>query len=89
MNHTHDYMDLEWIVTKDFGKEVISHNVSIDGYTSIIGFNPEKQIGLVILCSSDIRDLSPQEMIDLVVSFLLHYNEPTQPSSLFEKTILN
>jgi D-alanyl-D-alanine-carboxypeptidase/D-alanyl-D-alanine-endopeptidase len=72
-----DYIGLGWTVTTDFGNEVIWHTGSIDGYTSIIGFNDEKQIGLVILCSSDIRDLSPKEMIDLMVPFLLHYNEPT------------
>src|SRR6476469_2696582 len=71
VNHTHDYMDLEWIVTKDLGKEVISHNVSIDGYTSIIGFNHEKQKGFVILGSSDIRDLSRKEIINRV---LLYYS---------------
>jgi hypothetical protein len=38
-----------WTVTTDFGKEVLSHTGSIDGYTSIIGFNPSKQIGFVIL----------------------------------------
>jgi hypothetical protein len=70
VNHTHDYMDLEWIVTKDFGKEVIWHTVSIDGYTSIIGFNHEKQKGFVILGSSDIRDLSRNEIINRV---LLYY----------------
>jgi serine-type D-Ala-D-Ala carboxypeptidase/endopeptidase len=72
-----DYIGLGWTVTTDFGNEVIWHTGSIDGYTSIIGFNPEKQIGVLILCSADIRDLLPQEMIDLVVPFLLHYNEPT------------
>ena len=68
-----DYIGLGWTVTTDFGKEVIWHTGSIDSYSSIIGFTPEKQIGLVILCSSDIRDLSPQEMIDLVVPFLFYY----------------
>ena len=68
-----DYIGLGWTVTTDFGKEVIWHTGSIDGYTSIIGFNPSKQIGLVILCNSDISDLSPKEMLDLVVPFLLYY----------------
>jgi D-alanyl-D-alanine-carboxypeptidase/D-alanyl-D-alanine-endopeptidase len=68
-----DYIGLGWTVTTDFGKEVMWHTGSIDGYTSIIGFNPSKQIGLVILCNSDISDLSPKEMIDLVVPFLLYY----------------
>src|SRR6478672_5119279 len=68
-----DYIGLGWTVTTDFGKEVIWHTGSIDGYTSIIGFNPSKQIGLVILCNSDISNLSPKEMLDLVVPFLLYY----------------
>ena len=68
-----DYIGLGWTVTTDFGKEVIWHTGSIDGYTSIIGFNPSKQIGLVILCNSDISDLSPKEMLNLVVPFLLYY----------------
>ncbi len=68
-----DYIGLGWTVTTYFGKEIIWHTGSIDGYTSIIGFNTEKQIGLVILCSSHIRDFSPKEMIDFVVPFLLYY----------------
>ena len=37
-----DYIGLGWTITTDFGKEVIWHTGSIDGYTSIIGFNPSK-----------------------------------------------
>ena len=66
-----DYIGLGWTVTTDFGKEVIWHTGSIDGYTSIIGFNPSKQIGLVILCGCNYSDFSPQEMINLVIPFLL------------------
>jgi serine-type D-Ala-D-Ala carboxypeptidase/endopeptidase len=69
-----DYIGLGWTVTTDFGKEVISHTGSIDGYTSIIGFNPSTQIGLVILCSCDHSDFSSQEMIDLAIPFLLYHN---------------
>lgn len=69
-----DYIGLGWIVTTDFGKEVFSHTGSIDGYTTIIGFNPSMQMGLVILCGCDISDFSPQEMIDLAIPFLLYYN---------------
>jgi hypothetical protein len=32
---------------------VVLHSVGINGYTSYIGFNPAKQIGLVVLCSCD------------------------------------
>jgi serine-type D-Ala-D-Ala carboxypeptidase/endopeptidase len=68
-----DYIGLGWTITTDLGKEVISHTGSIDGYTSIIGFNPSTQIGLVILCGCDYSDLSPQEVIDLAIPFLLYY----------------
>ena len=70
-----DYIGLGWIVTTDFGKEVISHTGSIDGYTSVIGFNPREQIGLVILCGCDHSDFSAPEMIDLAIPFLLYYSE--------------
>ena len=67
-----DYIGLGWTVTTDFGKEVIWHTGSIDGYTSIIGFNPSKQIGLVILCGCNYNDFSSQEMINLVIPFLFY-----------------
>jgi serine-type D-Ala-D-Ala carboxypeptidase/endopeptidase len=70
---TEDYIGLGWTITTDFGKEVIWHTGSIDGYTSIIGFNPNTQIGLVILCGCDYRDLPPSELINLVIPFLLYY----------------
>lgn len=63
-----------WTVTTDFGKEVISHTGSIDGYTSMLGFNPSTRIGSVILCACDHSDFSPQEMIDLAIPFLLNYS---------------
>jgi serine-type D-Ala-D-Ala carboxypeptidase/endopeptidase len=69
-----DYIGLGWTITTDFGKEVIWHTGSIDGYTSIIGFNPGKQIGLVILCGCDYTDYSPSELINLVIPFLLYAN---------------
>jgi len=68
-----DYIGLGWTVTTDFGKVVIWHTGSIDGYTSIIGFNPGKQIGLVILCGCNYDDFSSQEMINLVIPFLLYH----------------
>jgi CubicO group peptidase (beta-lactamase class C family) len=68
-----DYTGLGWTVTTDFEKEVIWHTGSIDGYTSILGFNPSKQIGLVLLCGCNYDDFSSQEMINLVIPFLLHY----------------
>ncbi len=61
---TQDYIGLGWTVTTDFGKEVIWHTGSIDGYTSILGFNPSKQMGLVILCGCDYSDYSPPDLIN-------------------------
>lgn len=68
-----DYIGLGWTVTTDFEKEVIWHTGSIDGYTSILGFNPSKQIGLVLLCGCNYDDFSSQGMINLVIPFLLYY----------------
>ena len=68
-----DYIGLGWTITTNFGKEVIWHTGSIDGYTSIIVFNPNKQIGLLILCGCNYNDYSSQEMINLVIPFLLYY----------------
>jgi CubicO group peptidase (beta-lactamase class C family) len=70
---TEDYIGLGWTITTDFGKEAIWHTGSIDGYTSIIGFNPSTQIGLVILCGCDYRDFPPSELINLAIPFLLYY----------------
>jgi serine-type D-Ala-D-Ala carboxypeptidase/endopeptidase len=68
-----DYVGLGWTITTDFGKEVIWHTGSIDGYTSIIGYSPSAQIGLVILCGCDYTDYSSAELISLSVPFLLNY----------------
>jgi CubicO group peptidase (beta-lactamase class C family) len=68
------FVGLGWVITTDFGKEVIWHNGAIDGYSSIIAFNPSKQIGLVILCSCDVQDVPPKAMIEFAVPFLLHYS---------------
>jgi serine-type D-Ala-D-Ala carboxypeptidase/endopeptidase len=75
-NHTtlsDTYIGLGWVITTDLGKEVIWHTGAIDGYSSIIAFNPEKQIGIVILCSCDTKDVPAPEMINFAVPFLLHY----------------
>ena len=68
------FVGLGWVITTDFGKEVIWHTGEIDGYSSIIAFNPSKQIGLVILCSCDVNDIPPNMMIEFAVPFLLHYS---------------
>ena len=47
------YIGLAWnILTNLGGKDtVVLHSGGTNGYTSYIGFNPAKQIGLVVLCS--------------------------------------
>jgi CubicO group peptidase (beta-lactamase class C family)/predicted esterase len=47
------YIGLGWNIATDFGKEVIWHSGATDGYTSFIGFNLPKQVGIIILCSCD------------------------------------
>jgi hypothetical protein len=37
---------------------VVLKSGAINGYTSFIGFNPTKQIGLVVLCSCDETDIN-------------------------------
>ena len=68
-----DNIGLGWTVTTGLGKEVIWHTGSIDGYTSIVGFNPSKQIGLVLLCGCNYDDFPTPQMINLVIPFLLYY----------------
>jgi CubicO group peptidase (beta-lactamase class C family) len=50
------YIGLGWDVVTNLGTEVIYHTGALDGYTSLIAFNPAKQIGLVVLCSCDEKD---------------------------------
>ena len=68
------YIGLGWTILTNLGSEVIYHTGAIDGYTSVVGFNPSKQIGLVILCSCDEKDaVSPENWISNVLLSLLHY----------------
>jgi serine-type D-Ala-D-Ala carboxypeptidase/endopeptidase len=49
------YTGLAWTIFTNLGGEdtVVLNSGGINGYTSYIGFNPTKQIGLVLLCSCD------------------------------------
>ena len=67
------YIGLSWFSTTDLGTQVVWHNGGIDGYSSFVGFNPSKQIGLVILCSCFFTDVPPIEMLKIAVPFLLYY----------------
>jgi CubicO group peptidase (beta-lactamase class C family) len=51
------YMGLGWDVTTNFGTEAITKDGAIDGYYGLLGFNPTKQIGFVVLCSCDAREV--------------------------------
>ena len=68
----HEYIGSAWLSATDLGRQVIWHNAGIDGYSGIVGFNPVKQIGLVILCSCYFTDVPPIEMIDTAMTFLLY-----------------
>ncbi len=54
------YISLEWNIITNLGTEGIYQTGAIDGYLTIIGFNPSKQIGLAILCSCDEKMLFHQ-----------------------------
>jgi serine-type D-Ala-D-Ala carboxypeptidase/endopeptidase len=58
---TTSYVGLGWFIDTNLGAEIIQHSGSIDGYSSFIGFNPDKQVGLVELCSCEGADM-PMEV---------------------------
>ena len=55
---TASYIGLGWFIETNLSTEVIQHGGGIDGYSTLIGFNPTKQEGVVILCSCDGRDIT-------------------------------
>ena len=55
---TASYIGLGWFIETNLGTEVIQHAGGIDGYSTLIGFNPTKQKGVVILCSCDGKDIT-------------------------------
>jgi serine-type D-Ala-D-Ala carboxypeptidase/endopeptidase len=68
-----NYVGLGWHVTTYHGTETIWHNGAINGYSSFIGFNPTKQLGLVIFCSCDEKDVPVNVLTHFaVLDFLLH-----------------
>ncbi|HXS60974.1 MAG TPA: serine hydrolase domain-containing protein, partial [Candidatus Sulfopaludibacter sp.] len=52
-----EYVALDWRVITNLGTEFVSHEGAINGYNSIVGFIPAKQIGVVSLCSCDNTDV--------------------------------
>ena len=48
------YVGLGWIITTNFGQEVIWHNgITLGGYNAFMAFNPTMERGIVILSSAD------------------------------------
>jgi D-alanyl-D-alanine-carboxypeptidase/D-alanyl-D-alanine-endopeptidase len=63
------YVGLGWFIDTNLGEEIIQHSGSIDGYSSFIGFNPDKQVGLVELCSCEGGDM-PMEVRESLAAFI-------------------
>lgn len=56
MNYA-EYVALGWRVLTNFGMETLAHTGSINGWDAFVGLTPTKQIGVVLLCSCDSRDV--------------------------------
>ena len=63
------YVGLGWFIDTDLGAEIIQHSAGIDGYSSFIGFNPDKHVGFVQLCSCEGADM-PREVIESLAAFI-------------------
>jgi CubicO group peptidase (beta-lactamase class C family) len=51
---TGSYVGLGWIITTNFGQEIIWHNgITLGGYNAFMAFNPTNERGIVILSSAD------------------------------------
>lgn len=51
---TGSYVGLGWIITTNFGQEIIWHNgIALSGYNAFMAFNPTTERGIVILSSAD------------------------------------
>jgi CubicO group peptidase (beta-lactamase class C family) len=66
------YVGSDWNIQTDVGKKIIRRNGGIDGYSSLIAFNPDKQLGVAILYSCTFSDVSPIEIINTAMTFLLY-----------------
>jgi CubicO group peptidase (beta-lactamase class C family) len=52
------YIALGWAVLTNFGTEALDHTGSINGWNANVAFIPSKQIGVVSLCSCDLKDMN-------------------------------
>jgi D-alanyl-D-alanine-carboxypeptidase/D-alanyl-D-alanine-endopeptidase len=64
------YVGLGWFIDTNLGTEIIQHSGSIDGYSSFMGFNPDKQVGLVQLCSCEGEDV-PIQVREALAAFII------------------
>jgi CubicO group peptidase (beta-lactamase class C family) len=69
---TYGYVGSDWNIQTDLGKTIIWRNGGIDGYSSLIAFNPDKQLGVAILCSCNFSDVPPIEIISTAMTYLLY-----------------
>lgn len=76
----HGYVGSDWNIQTDLGKKIIWRNGGIDGYSSLIAFNPDKQLGVAILCSCHFADVPPIEIINTAMTFLLYPNSSSLPN---------
>ena len=65
MNYS-TFIALGWAVLTNFGTETLTHTGSINGWNANVAFIPTKQIGVVSLCSCDLRDANTGTL-DLVL----------------------
>ena len=68
----HGYVGSDWNIQTDLGRTIIWRNGGIDGYSSLIAFNPDKQLGVAILCSCNFSDVPPIEIISTAMTYLLY-----------------
>ena len=53
------YVGSGWFITTNFGHEVIWHNgATVGDYNAYMAFNPVKERGIVILCSTDLANIN-------------------------------
>jgi hypothetical protein len=58
------YVGLGWIISTDFGKQIMEHNgETIDGYNSFIALNPSKERGIVIIASASSMDIDVANIV--------------------------
>jgi CubicO group peptidase (beta-lactamase class C family) len=62
ISNCYGYTGLGWRMITNLGTEIISHPGGINGYNSFIGFNPTKQVGVVLLCSCDNLDANVENI---------------------------